>query len=69
MKASKRKDYRNRTIRNSIALIAPDNQDSEQKIRGIAVLALKEELENKIDSAIKEGGKWGFEVDYLKRRN
>ena len=64
MKASKRKDYRGRTIRNSIALIAEDNPENEQKIRGIAVLALKGELENKIDSAIKEGGEWGFEVDY-----
>ncbi|MHC5729887.1 MAG: hypothetical protein ACYTXY_38385, partial [Nostoc sp.] len=60
MKATQRKDYRNRTIRNSIALIAQDNQENEQKIRGIAVLALEGKLVNEIDSAIKEGGQWGF---------
>ena len=64
MKASKRKDYRGRTIRNSIALIAQDNEDNEQKIRGITVLALEGKLENNIDSAIKEGGEYGFEVSY-----
>ncbi|MEO1377450.1 MAG: hypothetical protein AAFW70_24845, partial [Cyanobacteria bacterium J06635_10] len=51
MEASKRKDYRNRTIRNSIAVIAEDNQENEQKIRGIAVLALNKKLEHEIDSA------------------
>lgn len=69
MKSSKRKDYRNRTIRNSIALITKDDGDNEQKIRGIAVLALEGKLENQIDSAIKEGGEWGFEVDYQKIDN
>lgn len=66
MKSSQRKDYRDRTIRNSIALIAQDISVNEQKIRGIAVLALEGNLENKIDSAIESGGKWGFEVDYKK---
>ncbi|NEN97531.1 MAG: hypothetical protein F6K50_18975 [Moorea sp. SIO3I7] len=64
MKASKRKDYRGRTIRNSIALIAQDNEQNEQQIRGIAVLALEGKLQNDIDSAIKEGGEYGFEVSY-----
>ncbi|NET83677.1 MAG: hypothetical protein F6J94_17660 [Moorea sp. SIO1F2] len=64
MKASKRKDYRGRTIRNSIALIAQDNEQDEQQIRGIAVLALEGKLQNDIDSAIKEGGEYGFEVSY-----
>ena len=64
MKASKRKDYRGRTIRNSIALIAQDNEENEQKIRGIAVLALEGKLENEIDSAIKEGGEYEFAVSY-----
>ncbi|MBN3878084.1 hypothetical protein [Nostoc sp. JL23] len=69
MKATQRKDYRNRTIRNSIALIAQDNQENEQKIRGIAVLALEGKLNNKIDSAIKEGGEYGFEISYEKIEN
>ena len=64
MKASKRKDYRGRTIRNSIALIAQDNEENEQKIRGITVLALEGKLENNIDSAIKEGGEYEFAVSY-----
>ncbi|NEO65514.1 MAG: hypothetical protein F6J98_36045, partial [Moorea sp. SIO4G2] len=64
MKASKRKDSRGRTIRNSIALIAQDNEQDEQKIRGIAVLALEGKFPNDIDSAIKEGGEYGFEVSY-----
>jgi WD40 repeat protein len=69
MKASERKDYKNRTIRNSIALIAEDNQKNEQKIRGIAVLALKEELDREIDCAVKKGGELGFEVDYAGIKN
>ncbi len=64
MKASKRKDYRGRTIRNSIALIAQDNEENEQKIRGLAVLALEGKLENEIDSAIRKGGEYGFAVSY-----
>ena len=69
MKASKRKDYRGRTIRNSIALIDEDNEENERKIRGLAVLALEEKLENEIDSAIKEGGEYGFVVSYEKINN
>ncbi len=69
MKASKRQDYRGRTIRNSIALSARDNEENEQKIRGIAVLALEGKLENEIDSAINEGGEYGFAISYEKIDN
>lgn len=68
MKASKRRDYQGRTIRNSLALIFQDNQDNEQKIRGIAVLALedKDKLQQEIDRAIQEDKtrECGFAVDY-----
>jgi|GEM_PF-2490839 len=60
MKASQRKDYRGRTIRNSIAFITEER--NERKIRGLAVAALNKELEKPIDNAIKEGGECGFKV-------
>ncbi len=64
MKASKRKDYRGRPIRNSIAFIADDDESGEQSICGIAVQALRDELENVIDKLIVEGEKCGFKVAF-----
>ncbi len=64
MKASQRKDYRGRTIRNSVAWISEDDQENEQQLRGIAILALQGQLDNSIDNAIKNGGEYGFEVSF-----
>lgn len=69
MKASQRKDYRGRTIRNSVAWICQDTEENEQKLRGIAVLSLRGELDKKIDNAINNGGQYGFEVSFNDIRN
>jgi len=65
MKAD-RKDYRGRTIRNSVAFISQDNPDEQRKIRDIAVHALREEkeLSTVINSFIISGGKYGFNFDF-----
>ncbi|MCC5631918.1 hypothetical protein LC613_29960 [Nostoc sphaeroides CHAB 2801] len=69
MKASQRKDYRGRTIRNTVAWICQDTEENEQKLRGIAVISLRAELDNKIDNAINNGGEYGFEVSFNEMRN
>jgi hypothetical protein len=66
MKASKRKDYRGRILRNSIAFIADATSENERTIRGLAVAALKNDLEQSLDKAIQSGDQSGFEVDYQK---
>jgi hypothetical protein len=62
MKSSQRKDYRGRTLRNSIAFITEENRVTEKTIRKIAVVALNDKLSTIIDEAIKSGGQYGFEV-------
>ncbi|MHC0067047.1 WD40 repeat domain-containing protein [Nostoc sp. UIC 10890] len=69
MKASQRKDYRGRTIRNTVAWICQDAEENEQKLRGIAALSLQGELDNKIDNAVINAGEYGFEVSYNELRN
>jgi hypothetical protein len=63
MKASQRKDYRGRTLRNSIVFVAEETSQNDKIIRGLAVAALRNDLEHHIDNTIKPGGDYGFEVD------
>ncbi|MBD1804634.1 hypothetical protein H6F98_03980 [Microcoleus sp. FACHB-SPT15] len=64
LKASERKDYRGRTIRNSVAWIAQDTDENEPTLRAIAAHALLGFLEKDIDGAVKSGGEKGFEVSF-----
>lgn len=66
LKSSKRKDYRGRTIRNSVAWIAQDTEENECTLRAIAVHALRGSLKKDIDDAVKSGGEKGFEVSFKK---
>ncbi|BAY26983.1 hypothetical protein NIES2100_68030 [Calothrix sp. NIES-2100] len=58
---TQRQDIQGRNIRNSIAWIGKNKE--EFKLRQLAVLALKNELEQKIDPAINNYS-GGFEVDW-----
>ncbi len=60
LKAKERRDFRGREVRNSLALIT-DNSD-ESVIRVLAASALRELLKDEIDDLIRFGGEWGFEV-------
>lgn len=66
LKSSERKDYRGRTIRNSVAWIAQDTDENECTLRAIAARALLGSLETEIDGAVKSGGEKGFEVSFEK---
>lgn len=66
LEASERKDYRGRTIRNSVAWIAQDTDENEPTLRAIAARALLGSLEKEIDGAVKSGGEKGFEVSFEK---
>ncbi|MBD2125683.1 hypothetical protein NDI39_12560 [Microcoleus sp. ZQ-A2] len=73
LKASGRKDYRGRPIRNSLACIGQawvdqptDEQTDEPTLRAIAARALLGTLEKDIDDAVKSGGEKGFEVSFEK---
>ncbi len=66
-----RTDFRDRTIRNSIAWIAEDSAAYEQQLRAIAVRILRtflekkqDKLEAEIDQAIFVGGPDGFTVNW-----
>ncbi|MCT7989424.1 hypothetical protein [Laspinema olomoucense] len=71
LEARGRTDFRDRTIRNSIAWVAEDSAAHEQQLRAIAVRALRTFLEEKqdgldaeIDQAIPVGGTDGFTVNW-----
>ncbi|WP_427162147.1 WD40 repeat domain-containing protein [Aliinostoc sp. HNIBRCY26] len=64
IKASQRKDYRGRTIRNSVAWIFPYSEENEQKLQELAALSLRGELDNKIDDAITQDDEYGFKVSF-----
>lgn len=68
LKASQRKDYRGRPIRNSLAWIGQDTDKhtDEPTLRSIAACALLGFLEKDIDGAVKSGGEKGFEVSFEK---
>lgn len=70
---SNRRDYLNRVIRNSVALILinkPENESLIRAIIAIAIFALKKENQENLskifDEAITKGGESGFEVSYQK---
>ena len=64
LKSSERRDYRGRTIRNSVAWVGQD--PDEPTLRSIAARALLGSLEKEIDGAVKSGGEKGFEVSFEK---
>lgn len=71
LEARGRTDFRDRTIRNSIAWVAEDSAANEQQLRAIAIRALRTFLEEKqdgleaeIDQAISGGGPDGFTVNW-----
>jgi hypothetical protein len=64
LEASERKDYRGRTIRNSVAWVGQDTD--EPTLRAIAARALLGFLEKDIDGAVKSGSEKGFEVSFEK---
>ncbi|MCT7984480.1 hypothetical protein NG796_14355 [Laspinema sp. A4] len=71
LEAKGRTDFRDRTIRNSIAWVAEDSAIHEQQLRAIAVRALRtfveekpDGLEGEIDQAIPVGGPDGFSVNW-----
>jgi outer membrane murein-binding lipoprotein Lpp len=64
LKSSERRDYRGRTIRNSVAWVGQDTD--EPTLRSIAARALLGSLEKEIDGAVKSGGEKGFEVSFEK---
>lgn len=66
LKSSERKDYRGRTIRNSVAWIAQDNDEHECTLRAIAAHALRDSLKKDIDGAVESGGEKGFKVSFEK---
>jgi cell division protein FtsL len=68
LKASERKDYRGRPIRNSVAWIGQDTDKhtDEPTLRSIAARALLGFLEKYIDGAVTSGGEKGFEVSFEK---
>lgn len=61
MRARTRKDYRDRTIRNSMLWIFPDAEATENTVRKLAIEALLGNLEADVDRAIREDES-GFEV-------
>ncbi|MBE9166342.1 hypothetical protein IQ238_01925 [Pleurocapsales cyanobacterium LEGE 06147] len=63
-----RTDFMGRKIRNSVIWFYHDDPENEQKIRAIAVLALRGELEAEVDRAINIEGEYGFEVNFEKIR-
>lgn len=68
LKSSERKDYRGRTISNSVAWIAQDTEENECILLAIAAHALRDSLKKDIDSAVNSGGEKGFKVSFEKIR-
>lgn len=59
-----RNDFQGRRVRNSLFWICDTTeiQNAEMKVRSVLIRALHGDLEQKIDSAIDSGGKYGFKV-------
>jgi hypothetical protein len=66
LKSSERRDYRRRTIRNSVAWIYKDTDENECTLRAIAACALRGSLGQDIDHAVDSRGETGFEVSFEK---
>jgi hypothetical protein len=66
LKSSERRDYRGRTIRNSVGWIAQDTDENECTLRAIAARALRGSLGEDIDHAVDSRGETGFEVSFNK---
>ncbi|MEA5522781.1 hypothetical protein [Limnoraphis robusta] len=58
-----RADFMGRSVRNSIAWVDYNSEEAEKKLRSLAILALKNELELEIDRAINIGAEYGFQVN------
>lgn len=61
---SERIDFRDRTIRNSVAWVTSDSQNNERQLRAIAIRALRDwnSLQNDINRAIAFDNRNGFHV-------
>jgi hypothetical protein len=63
---STRKDFRDRTIRNSVAWVGEDCEENEQKIRAIAAAALRDDYREKlrleIDESVVFDEEYGFKL-------
>lgn len=66
---SVRTDFRDRSIRNSVAWVGDDSEETESQLRTIAVRILRTFLEEKqdsldaeIDATISFGGEFGFDI-------
>lgn len=66
LEASERKDYRGRTIRNSVAWVGQDTDENECTLRAIATHALRSSLKKDIDGAVEPCGEKGFKVSFEK---
>ncbi|WP_066426212.1 hypothetical protein [Anabaena sp. 4-3] len=67
LKTSERADNRNRPIRNSVAWVG--DASDEAIIKSLTVQALRDELQQIIDKAVKSGGENGFIVLPNEREN
>jgi hypothetical protein len=61
LESPQKKDFRDRSIRHSIAWVCNDNLYDERQIRAIAVQALRGLLASQVDKYINFGGESGFE--------
>lgn len=57
-----KKDFRDRSIRHSIAWVLDDNSDNEIQIRAITINALEGLLAHQVDEHIQFGGENGFKA-------
>ena len=67
LKSPKKRDFRDRPIRHSVAWICEENDDNEKLIRAIAIEALNGSLAERVDSYIHFGGESGFKVDDIRK--
>jgi hypothetical protein len=66
LKASERKDYRGRTIRNSVAWVGQDTDENECTLRALTAFALRDSLREDIDGAVNSYAEKGFEASFEK---
>ncbi|MGQ4650259.1 hypothetical protein [Lyngbya aestuarii] len=64
LQAIERKDFRDRSVRNSVAWVVQDSEENEQVLRMIAIRALRdwESLRKDIDETVQFGSEHGFQV-------
>ncbi len=65
---SQRTDFTGRSVRNSALWIYRKDRENI-KVRSLLILALRGELDQKIDKTINVSGKYGFEVDSDRLKN